>query len=71
MGKRHIHSKLLRTLQAVDVKCDMILGILDVMRGEKQDSILESLRESARDIYQCSLEERRRTGRLFSVMRHD
>lgn len=62
---------LLRTVKAIDVKCDRILSILNVMHGDSQDSMLESIKESARDIYLCSLEERRRTGGFISILKHD
>ena len=59
------------TLQEIGCKCDRILGILEEMRCERENSMLNSIRESARDMYQSSLEERRRTGRTINVVRHD
>ena len=70
MNKRR-YNTLLRMMQAVNAKCDRMLGILNRMRGEEKDTLFDSIRESARDIYQSSLEERRRTGRFFSLHRHD
>ena len=71
MTKRHRYRHLLRSIRTVDFKCDRILSILDVMRSEGKDSMLDSIKESARDMYLCSLEERRRTGRFFSITKHD
>jgi hypothetical protein len=68
---RHRYNTLLRMIQAVNAKCDRILRLLNKMRGEEKDNLFDSIRESARDIYQSSLEERRRTGKFFSVHRHD
>lgn len=61
----------MRAIQKVDAKCERILGTLDVLLGRRKDSLLESMKESARDMYLCSLEERRRTGRHIDVLRHD
>ena len=71
MTNKHKYRYLLRSIKTVDFKCDRILGILDVMRGENKDSMIESIKESARDMYLCSLEERRRTGKFLSVSKHD
>ena len=71
MSKRHRQRHLLKSIRTIDFKCDRILGILDVMRGENEDSMLESIKESAREMYLCSLEERRRTGNILSVSKHD
>ena len=68
---KHRYHRLLRATKCIEVKCDRILSILDVMRSEGKDSLLESIKESARDMYQCSLEERRRTGKFFNLLRHD
>jgi len=68
MAKRHRYSSLLHT---IDSKCDRILRKLDIMRDEESDSTLKSIKESARDIYLCSIEERRRVGKFFSVLKHD
>ena len=62
---------LLRSIKIVDIKCDRILSKLDVMHSDSNDSMLESIRESARDMYLCSLEERRRTGKFLGVLKHD
>lgn len=71
MSKRHRQSCLLKSIKTIDFKCDRILGILDVMRGKDEDSMLESIKESAREMYLCSLEERRRTGNILSISKHD
>ena len=64
---RHIQ----RTIQRVDAKCDRILGMIEVMLGSRKDSLLESIKESARDMYACSIEECRRIGKHLDILRHD
>lgn len=71
MSSKHRYRHLLHSIKAVDVKCDRILSKLDVMHSDNTDSMLESIKESARDMYLCSLEERRRTDKFLSVVRHD
>lgn len=72
MVKRHRYYRhILRAISTIDSKCDRMLCILEAMRSDTTDSILESMRESARDIYESSLAERRRVGRLFDIQRHD
>lgn len=68
MAKNHRTPTL---LHKIDAKCDRILRTLDVMRGKNEDSMLESIKESAREMYLCSLEERRRTGNILSISKHD
>jgi len=60
-----------RLLRRINAKCDRILGLLNVMRSEEKDTMLDSIRDSARDMYLSSLEERRRSCGRFSIMRHD
>ena len=62
---------MLRAVRSVDAKCERILGMLRAMRGEEEDSLINGLRESAKDLYLSSLEERKRLGRFFSVTKHD
>lgn len=71
MSSKYRYRHLLHSIKSVDVKCDRILSILDVMRSDTEDSMLESIKESAREMYQCSLEERRRAGNMFSISKHD
>lgn len=71
MSRRQGYRHLLESIRTVDFKCDRILCMLDVMRGDSKDSMLEKIRESAREMYLCSLEERRRAGRLIGVSKHD
>lgn len=72
MNDRHrYYRRILRAIKTVDTKCDKTLGMLNTMLGKEEDSLIESLRKSARDMYQSSLEERRRTGGFFNVHRHD
>ena len=61
----------MHSIQAIDIKCDRILSRLDVMRSDTEDSMLESIKESAREMYLCSLEERRRAGNILSISKHD
>lgn len=70
MDKRLEYRHLLHTIQRVDRKCDKILGILSIMRDESKDALLESIKDSARDMYQSSLDERKRVGKLV-FLRHD
>ena len=71
MSSKYRYRNLLHSIKAVDVKCDRILSRLDVMRSDDKDSMLDSIRESAREIYLCSLEERRRAGNIISLSKHD
>lgn len=71
MRKRNRYRNLLHSIKTLDFKCDRILSILDVMRSDTEDSMLESIKESAREMYLCSLEERRRAGNMFSISKHD
>ena len=72
MVKRHRYYRhILRAIGTIDFKCDRILRILEAMRSDTTDPILESMKESARDIYESSLAERRRAGRLFDIRKHD
>lgn len=71
MSSKHRYRNLLHSIQAIDIKCDRILSRLDVMRSDTEDSMLESIKESAREMYLCSLEERRRTGNILSISKHD
>lgn len=71
MSRKKRYHYLLKSVRNVDFKCDRILGILAVMRRENQGTMLESIKESARDMYLCSLEERRRTGKFIGIPRHD
>lgn len=66
---RHRHG-LLERIEAVEAKCDRIIGMLEDMRSETEDSMLNSIKESARDLYLCSVEERRRVGITFNVIEH-
>ena len=68
MAKNHTKPTL---LHKIDAKCDRILRTLNEMRDEEDDSVLKSIKESARDMYLCSVEERRRVGKFFHVLRHD
>ena len=61
---------LLERIEAVEAKCDRIIGMLEDMRSETEDSMLNSIKESARDLYLCSVEERRRVGITFNVIKH-
>ena len=71
MSSKHRYRHLLHSIQTIDIKCDRILSRLDVMRSDTEDSMLESIKESAREMYLCSLEERRRAGNIFSISKHD
>ena len=71
MSSKHRYRHLLHSIKAVDVKCDRILSKLDVMHSDENDSVLESIKESAREMYLCSLEERRRAGNILTISRHD
>lgn len=71
MSSKHRYHHLLHSIQTIDIKCDRILSRLDVMRSDTEDSMLESIKESAREMYLCSLEERRRAGNIFSISKHD
>jgi hypothetical protein len=62
--------ELLERIEAVEAKCDRIIGMLEDMRSETEDSMLNCLKESARDLYLCSVEERRRVGITFNVIKH-
>ena len=61
----------MRSIQNVDVKCDKILGMLNVISSDSERSLIGSLKASARDMYLCSIEERRRSGKVFDIMKHD
>lgn len=63
--------QILSALRSIDDKCEKIICVLEAMRGMATDSMLESIRESARDIYESSIAERRRVGRLFDTLKHD
>ncbi len=72
MVKRNkYYRQILSALRSIDDKCEKIICILEAMRGMATDSMLESIRESARDIYESSIAERRRVGRLFDTLKHD
>ena len=72
MAKRNSYCRhILCALRSIDDKCEKIICILEAMRGVATDSMLESIRESARDIYESSIAERRRVGRLFDILKHD
>lgn len=71
MSKRTRYRYLLRTIRTIDVKCDRILNTLNVIHGDCADSMLDCIKESARDMYMSSLEERRRTERAIDIRRHD
>ncbi len=71
MSSKYRYRHLLHSIKSLDVKCDRILSRLDDMRSDIEDSMLESIKESAREMYLCSLEERRRAGNMFSISKHD
>lgn len=71
MSEKNGYRTLLHAVRTIDFKCDRILGMLDVMRSEREDAVIDSIRESARDIYRCSVEERRRTGNFLEITRHE
>lgn len=71
MSSKYRYRHLLHSIKSLDVKCDRILSRLDDMRSDTEDSMLESIKESAREMYLCSLEERRRAGNMFSISKHD
>ena len=51
---------LVKSIRNVDFKCNKILRVLEVMRSESKDTMLDSIKESARDMFLSSLKERRR-----------
>jgi len=65
------YRRILHAVRGVDAKCDRMLGILDKMLSGKDDSLLESIKESAMELYKSSLEERRRLGRNIGIVKHD
>lgn len=71
MDRNRNYRRILNAVRGVDAKCNRVLCILDTMLSRKEDSLLESIRESARELYQSSLEERRRTGRNIDIVKHD
>ena len=70
MNRHRYYRRLLRAIETVDGKCDKVLGILNTMLVKEEESLIESIKESAMDMYQSSLEERRRAGNL-NIVRHD
>lgn len=51
---------LVKSIRNVDFKCNKILRVLEVMRSESKDTMLDSIKESARDMFLSSLNEHRR-----------
>lgn len=51
---------LVKSIRTVDFKCNKILRVLEVMRSESKDTMLDSIKDSARDMFLSSLKERRR-----------
>ena len=68
-GNRN-YRQVLMTIKSVDSKCDKVLEILNAMLGHEEDSLIESMRDAARNMYQHSLEERKRVGGTIRVLKH-
>lgn len=69
MSSKYRYRHLLHSIKSVDIKCDRILSKLE--QSDSKDSLFDSIKESAREMYLCSLEERRRAGNIISISKHD
>ena len=65
------YRQVLMAIRSVDSKCDKVLEILSAILGHEEDCLIESMRDAARNMYQHSLEERKRVGGTIRVLKHD
>lgn len=70
MDKNNENRNLLHTLQKVDKKCDRILSRLDQIIERGEDDLISSIRDTAKNLYDTSADERSRLGATMRVISH-